>query len=187
MWLKHFEFNCCVNKKTRFTQTGFSLFELIVVVVVIGLLISFGLSKYFSPVEASQKSVLNFQANTFSRTIENIRALGVAKNTHAVPLDGGLVVYLNTFGWPVATSSTVSYPVAASLNVAHLEGCKSLWRDLFSGAVKPNPKTGLFGMEDFNVILRKQHVCRFELSRKQEGSFFFDYDIRTGHIEQFMP
>ena len=168
-----------INPNRFSNQLGLSLFELVVVVCIVGFLSAVAFNSFGPPVENSKKKVVIYQANTFLRTIDNVRALGVAKNTRELGFYEGLTVYLNEQGWPIATDidSGVLKKRPSS------KGCASLWRGLFQ---KANSKTGSLGTlakEDFSGSLINGYICRYKLAREQEESFFFDYDIRTGRVD----
>ena len=162
---------------------GFSLFELTIVIIVIAILSMVAIKKFFKPVSDAQFRVVSFQANTFARSIEHIHALGSVQNARVVDLKNGLYVYMNTHGWPVATAS-----VAKTMrNKASKEGCESLWSDLFRYARERNNNESEFAQEKFEISLINGRFCRYKLTRKQEGLFFFDYDVVTGNIDIASP
>lgn len=120
------KYTYCEIKKTNW-QKGFSLFELIVVVIIIALLLYVGISKYDKPIEKAVKSAVGFQAATFSRMVTNIN--GTSEVMHRSSMDlKGVTVYLNEYGWPANTDPNMS-PLARNQTP---EECQQLWNAFFS-------------------------------------------------------
>lgn len=164
-------------------QSGFSLFELTLVICIIAIIFAFTFSKYQSNVDKSMKKYLYFQAGTFLRSIENIRALSVLKKTPFVDLDSGTTVAINRYGWPQAV---ISSNVKALAGLSESD-CKNLLNELFTspGSSKRGNASNI--LNSFSISLEENEICRYTLSRKQEGSYFFDYDLRNGSVNVVTP
>ncbi len=158
---------------------GFSLFELVIVICLIALLFAFAAKHYRQPITESQKKVVGFQANTFVRSVETLRALGVAEKTHILNTSDGVYIYLNRHGWPFAAGISNKIPRHLSKD----ELCASLWDGIFQSVESRSETSNTLAQESFEVTSVNKHICRYKLSRKQEGSFFFDYDVRTGRVD----
>lgn len=176
------------NKLNRLSeQAGFSLFELCIVLIVIGILIVTGYRFYQGAIEESKHSVIKHQAAVFSRTVENIYGNAKMRGGKQVSIMG-TTVYLNEKGWPASAlhaSSVKSYNQTS-------QECEYLWQGIFSNA----PDTVLAGSreaqdkhvsKDFIVDSINGRICRYELARKQEGRYFFDYDVSTGEVTVSVP
>ena len=74
-----------LNIKTK--QTGFTLLELLVVIVIIGLLAAFVAPKYFSQIGRSQTQVARAQINAFDKALDQYRL----DTGHYPSTDQGLV------------------------------------------------------------------------------------------------
>lgn len=161
-----------------YSGKGFSLLEMVVVLSVIGVLFALAANRYQSHVTNSQERVVKFQASAFVRTTENIRAISVMQKGNVVDLGDGLLVYLNKHGWPIATNVSGLSPQRN----ASAEGCRSLWHGLFKEVTEESDNDRTIGSEKFDFSLIENDICRYKLSRKQEGSIFFDYDVITGNV-----
>ena len=169
-------------------QRGFSLFELTVVLIVIAFLIYMGYRSYFGTIADSQVKAIGYQADAFSRTVNNIRGMAIASNSTKVVMDkaamDGSAIYVNEYGWP-ANSDPGRSPRSSTQTA---EECQQLWYGLFENA----PKAVIRGkvkdrMADYEISVINGQICRYELTRKQEGSYFFDYSVRTGTVFVSQP
>jgi prepilin-type N-terminal cleavage/methylation domain-containing protein len=164
-------------------STGFSLFELLLVLSIVAVLSAYTFSKYRDNLDASLKKYLYFQASTFLRTVENIRATGVLKKTNAIELDSGVVVLTNRFGWPQSTTRDN----VRSLSDPSQSDCQRLISELFTSPAPGLTESDQNISNSFSVSLEENEICRYTLSQKQEGSYFFDYDLRSGTVQVFAP
>lgn len=159
-------------------QKGFSLFELIVVVIIIALLLYVGISKYDKPIEKAVKSAIGFQAATFARMVSTINGSSEVMQRNSMDLKG-VIVYLNEYGWPANTDPNMS-PLAKNQTP---EECQQLWNAFFQ---YPPSSTISFGGDkntaDYRISSINGRICRYELTRKQEGVYFFDYYLETGEV-----
>ena len=145
--------------------------------LIIGLLAYKAVQIYSDKVDDSLQTTVKYQANAFSRTIERLRATHILKKENPIKIDGGVELSFNEFGWPASTISTLS---SHSSNQTQ-EECASLWLNLFSKANSGDFFT-VNSVNSFEILLINSHTCRYKLSRKEEESYFFDYDIRTGRV-----
>lgn len=176
------------------TYQGFSLLELIIVVCLIAILFVAAMSRYESYEAKTKQNLLVFQANTFARTIENIKAVSVLYESDQIDLGNGVVVVLNDAGWPYTTlSENFIAEQKASAN-----GCKKLWQSLFT---QSSVTTNIADFDptqskeihqetqrkskinyNFEVSLIGGRYCRYALDNSSNGSYFFDYDLLTGKV-----
>jgi MSHA pilin protein MshB len=158
---------------------GFSLLELVIVIIAIGLLYYIGADFFNKRIDNSRGTAVRYQANAFARTVENLRAAQIALGSNPMNLDGSMV-YFNEHGWPASALAGQS-PSVGSQSV---EECQSLWDELQNKAqnVQKVEKTAKKAGENFKVVLKNKYICRYILSRTQDESFFFDYDVRTGAV-----
>lgn len=169
-------------------QKGFSLFELTVVLIVIAFLIYMGYRSYFGTIADSQVKAISYQADTFSRTVTNIRGMAIASNSTTVVMDKAAMdstpIYVNEYGWPANTDPGRS-PKSSTQTA---EECRQLWYGLFENA----PKAVIKGKvkdrtADYEISTINGHICRYELTRKEEGTYFFDYSVITGTVFVSQP
>jgi len=173
----------CVSFSLLCKSKGFSLFELVVVLCVVAFLAALALSYYQKNFDSSLKKHLHFQSATFLRAVENVRAISVLQKTRVVELAPGVYIHVNRHGWPQSASNKS----VRALSKPSIASCESLLNDLFT-----TPKTGISNTSSndsnrFITSLEENEICRYTLSRKQEGSYFFDYDLRNGTVNVFSP
>lgn len=158
-------------------QQGFSLIELIIVVCLIAILFSVSFNRYQNYSHEARVSLVTYQASTFARTIESIKALSVLYQTDQINMGNGILIWINRAGWPYTSSS----PSNAAEDLASSEGCKNLWRNLFAQneEIEPTKKT-----YQFDASLMNGRFCRYMLVNNQAEDYFFDYDLLTGKVEQ---
>ncbi len=160
-------------------EKGFSLLELIFVIIIIAFLLFIGSEVYLSEIENSKRETLLFQANTFSRTINNLRATALIHQSKSVDLDNKKI-YLNEKGWPANTKVNLS---AKSWDQTS-EECQQLWFALYERPpesilnINEKKSSSLYFISSING-----RICRYELLRKEEGAYFFDYHLDTGEIK----
>jgi len=157
------------------------------VMIVISLLIYAGYKYYMESIEDSKYSLIKFQSATFSRTVLNLYGQAKVLDKTEVQLNGA-IIYFNELGWPASAnriSSVTSYDQSP-------EECQRLWQGIFNNP----PRTVIAGSEedrdenvhkDFRISSINGRICRYELVRKQEGRYFFDYDLSTGEVKVFSP
>lgn len=159
-------------------QKGFSFLELTLVIIVISFLLYLGIETYIKDIEKSQREALRYQANSFSRSIHNLRASAQIGGRNFVILDEKKI-YLNEFGWPANTHNSMS---AKSWNQTPQE-CQQLWNALYQ-----KPPASVLNISEktpsihYLISSINGRICRYELLRKQEGTYFFDYHLSTGEV-----
>ena|GEM_PF-1307532 len=168
-------------------SSGFSLFEMTIVLIVMSILLYSGSKYYFSSIEDSKYSVIKFQAATFSRTVSNLYGQAQVQGLQSLDLMG-TIIYMNEKGWPATANTKTSLKTWDQSP----EECELLWHGIFNNA----PSTVVAGAvidsrkknhHDFKVYSINGRICRYELMRKQEGRYFFDYDLSTGEVIVFSP
>ncbi|WP_075185696.1 prepilin-type N-terminal cleavage/methylation domain-containing protein [Teredinibacter haidensis] len=169
------------------SQQGFSLFELCIVLMVIGILIYFSYGYYRSTIEDSKAVMVKFQAATFSRTVSNLYGQAKLTGADSVTMEG-TEIFINEKGWPASAEERSS---VRSYNQSPKE-CELLWHGIFSNA----PGTVIAGSKDdengkphneFRIYSINGRICRYELRRKPKGQYYFDYHLGSGKVEVFSP
>lgn len=159
------------------------MFELLIVFCAVSVLIFVGVKYFDEPISGSQKSVIEFHAGIFSRMIATLHAMGKATGKEDVALDGQNF-FLNENGWPANSNKSYS----ASLRNQTAKECQQLWNSVFFSAPSSRIKSDSYNKKvDYVISLKKNVICRFELSRKQDGSYFFDYDVSSGEVTVVRP
>lgn len=158
-------------------------YEFLLVLVVIGFVFFIGISYYIKPIGKSQSSMIGFHAGIFSRMMSNLSAYGVSLNKDYVNINGE-TFFFNESGWPANTNEKFS----PSIENQTEDECRQLWISVFSSP--PSSITSGSGYKknvDYIISLNEKVICRYELARKQEGSFFFDYDVSNGVVKVEHP
>lgn len=163
-------------------ENGFSLFELVIVLIVLAVLLHFSIPYYSDVVDDSKSKTVKFQAGTFSRAVENLHGQAKLGDGHSVEVNG-LKIRMNEYGWPANAGSNTSAKLA---NQTALE-CQQLWNGVFKNApatvlLKNEKAPDAHPQADFGVNFINGRICRYELLRKGDERFFFDYDLKTGEV-----
>ena len=160
-----------VNKK----QGGFTLLELIVVVVVIGVLMATSLKYYGEIVDDARKAGLQMLSSRFSAAVSNIHLKWVLEKHPDVIHAESAQLIMNRNGWPVAE---------VTLNKQkNLNSCQQLWQSLFQNPAQlpdifPGDGQGIH----YWAELRDGKLCRYHLVSGESKAFFFDYHLNTGKV-----
>lgn len=169
-------------------QKGFSFLELTLVIVVISFLVFLGFNAYQPHIRNSQIESIRFQANAFSRTVGNLRAQralakSISPEKKYIVLERKKI-FFNEKGWPANTNAKSS---AKSWNQTPQE-CEQLWL-----AIYENPPAHVLDISKkksesiYLISSINGRICRYELLRKQEGNYFFDYHLNTGKVISSYP
>lgn len=171
---------------------GYSLFELILVIVIIGLIAAAGLKYYIDLREEALRTGMETQARNFAGIIQGARADWLLKqhpanvptepgSKLAVDLDGTRI-FVNEKGWPANSSAELD----SSSDSQTAAECYELWFGMMNN---PLPATvqgltsigGSKGQQRYHISVNNA-ICRYELVSKQEVSYYFDYNTRTGKV-----
>lgn len=157
---------------------GFTFLELVLVISLITLLFAFSARQYQKHVDESKKEVIFFQAQAFKRSIDNVHAISTLKHSGVVDMGQGRYIFMHASGWPYAAAGSAE----AVYDGVSSETCGSLWQALFTSANRKNDNSSTKAKDDFEFIVIDNYICRYKRFGKQEESYFFDYDVRTGNV-----
>ncbi len=174
-------------------QKGFTLLELIVVIVVIGLVSAYGIKYFIIAMDRARATGVEMLAWRFAQSVSVLRAWsripqgvdvaqrGVdSRGVHWIAVDG-VTVYLNERLWP-ATLDPQRSP-AIGQQTAH--DCEQLLDALFEEPISylASAQDG----NDYRVFSIDGRVCRYQLVQHREEPWFFDYNLETGKISVSVP
>lgn len=182
---------------------GFSLFELIVVLVVIGVLAASGLRYYDQAIKQSRIVAMELMANRFVQVVAGVRAhwylnqrrlqqVSLESTQPSQPAQSSIssaeldntVLYLTRQGWPASTSNSTE----AQDNRQTVQECWQLWR-----AMLQNPPSATLagehqsGQRRYHISAIDGAICRYELISYDSERYYFDYHTHTGQVLVQIP
>lgn len=154
----------------RHTQRGFTLLELVVVIVIVGLLATVALPRLMNATGDAQAASVNGTAGALAAGVAMVRAQWELNRASRRGGENNVAgfgegdVDVNELGWPVATASG---PGA--------QGCAELWRGVLLGSA---PRVAVSGTATYLVEFAAP-LCRY---RYQRDTRSIEYDTRTGAV-----
>lgn len=164
---------------SRTSQQGFSLFELITVVVVVGVLAASALHYYGEIIDDARKSGLQFLSNRFAAAVAGVHVQWILEGRPSQVLLDGYVITLNNNGWPTGEKTTAG---KAGLNT-----CQQLWESLLQN---PARLPDVIPVDERGVMYwagaAKAGVCRYSLITKDSENFYFEYIMSNGRVRSVL-
>jgi prepilin-type N-terminal cleavage/methylation domain-containing protein len=169
-------------------QRGFSLFELIVVVTLIGVLAAMSIQYYNNAADDSRRVSIEALAHNFTTSVVSVHAQWLLRGDSqakaaTVGLDGSELV-VNQYGWPVNAKSEAYRRAASPYRGSQAqENCAGLWVNLLQN---PSPYV-LEGDENdkgvrYRISVPEVGICRYSLSTRAGVAHYFDYVSRNGQV-----
>jgi len=198
-----------MNKKhkLRQAQQGFTLIELVVVILLIALLAAQALPRFLDATEQAQISALEGVAGGFVTGINIARAQWFVEgfqngndtspaNKVSINLDGK-IIYMNERGWPANTDPSSD----ASEDSQAATECVEVWVSVLqtAPAATTNPNDRVNARYFISVLDQAgaddtgntADICRYELIVNGEASaiptHYFDYDLADGEVTITKP
>jgi len=111
----------------RLRQVGFTLIELVIVIVLLGILAATALPKFVDLTSQARQAANRGSAGGFASAISSAHALWLATGQGSTISMDGTTVHMNSSGWPdgIGTSAALT-----------ADGCVALWNGLLQ-----NPTT----------------------------------------------
>lgn len=166
----------------------FGLFEIIVVVTLVGVLAAAGVKYYGQLIDESRRVSLVSQARAFTAVVAQVHWSWVVKGVNVEQeskyRDGSVVIdtmrlYVNRFGWPTHSDSGLS---KTSLSAV---GCKQVWELIMQnpGSVYVKPAAGLRPDGLIYVSVIGGSACRYEMLSPSKILHYFDYNVINGRVD----
>lgn len=166
-------------------QTGFTLIELVVVIVLLGLLAATALPRFLNVTDQARQASLEGMSGGFAAGVAMVRAKWISDGNStgkagiAVMVDGG-AIYVNENGWPAKTSSAVG---AGSNDQTAIE-CQQVWNFVLQSP--PSSTTTVLNNERYyiSVVGLSPNLCRFSINVNgvTDVNRYFDYNLGSGQV-----
>lgn len=165
----------------------FGLFELIVVVTMIGVLWAAGARYYGVVMDDARRTGFASQARAFTSVVALVHWSWAVGGTNVVPAtlsqDAMVLIdqqplFVNRYGWPTHAQAALSrQPLQA-------EGCRQVWDTIMQNPGSTRLKEGEVSRDGIiNVSVVESRRCRYEVSSPGGIHVWFDYDVISGRID----
>lgn len=175
-------------------QNGFTLVELVVVIVLLGLLAATALPRFLDVTDSAQVAVTEGVAGNFATAVMLVHAQWVAEGNSApaavddankvqVVMDGSSV-FTNENGWPANTAAGS----AGEDDQTALE-CQQVFNAILQNP--PRSTTGAITNQSIVITVNDTNpdVCQYEsvINGGTPGTHFFQYEVSNGNVTVTVP
>lgn len=186
---------------------GFTLIELVIVVILLGLLAVQALSRYLDVTDEAKIASLEGVSGGFSTAVAIARGQaivdGYSKGGPTTPADkiaidlDGKIIYMNEYGWPANSNPNTDSSADSQTAVECQEVFDTILQSSPSSSTSSNSRASSryfisaisgAGGDDFG---NSGDVCRYELildsNASSTATHFFDYDLVDGQVTPITP
>jgi prepilin-type N-terminal cleavage/methylation domain-containing protein len=166
-------------------QAGFTLFELVVVSILIGIIVATGARYYAQAVDDSQRAGVELLSHRYTTVMALLHAQWIIEgNPPSVKLDGA-DIYFNPQGWPVdAKGMFSSSGVSEGSNDGKegvVSGCYRLWNLALQNPAKLSTAGAIKGYR-YHLTGNSMAGCRFNLITSGSENYYFEYFSSNGKV-----
>ena len=167
-----------MGNRTDRGQAGFTIIELVVVIVIIGILAATALPRFVDMTGDAQSASVEAVGGAFASGVNLAHASWIAQGATAAvnnaPLEGGVIIGLNDTGWPENTNNN-----GGNGTVTNNE-CMQVWNTLLSS---PPTVAGNANSEYQSTVASP--VCTYTYTASAGRTIA--YDTSTGQVTVTVP
>lgn len=169
------------------TRRGFRLFELLLVITVVGVVVLVGISRYLDLGRETRRMGFELLAHNFTTAAANAHVHWLIQRSGGGARDHieheTTRIYMSATGWPVSALALVN----AGGNLTASD-CFSLWQALLQNP----PQASLDGesprgQRRYHVSVIEPRTCRYELVTRELNSHSFHYFPDSGQVLIHVP
>ena len=158
----------------RTRQNGFTLIELIFVIVIIGVLMVTSLGYYQKILDQAREAGLELLASQFAGAVAVVHLKWVVNGRPSSVAVETADIQVNVHGWPMGAKQST---VPASDNP-----CEQLWLALIYKPVDDSTLPGELDRRRYRAEKPTLDRCRYYLITPDSRQYFFDYWPATGRV-----
>ena len=186
---------------------GFTFIELVIVIILLGLLAAAAIPRLLDVTDEAEIASLEGVAGGFSSAVSIAHAkwaaLGNSRGGPTTPADkvainlDGKIIYMNEFGWPANTESTLNSSAASQSSVECQQVIEGILQNSPSTTTNRNNRANIryfvsvIDQAGGNGTGDRGDVCRYELildsSASAVATHYFDYDLVDGQVIAITP
>ncbi len=167
-------------------QLGFTLFELVVVSVLIGIIVATGARYYAQALADSQRAGVELLSHRFTTVMAMLHAKWIIEgNPESVKLDGADIIF-NPQGWPVDAKQTGRPLLEAEWQDSDrvINGCYRLWYAALQNPANLSTQGEVKGF-GYQLTGNMMTGCRYSLITSGSEKYYFEYFSSNGRVVYF--